>query len=731
MSQYDVDLKEYWRALAKRRWLILFCMIAVGAGGYAYSQYKQPEPLYRASTEIKIEKHSDMSYVQNAGFWVQNESIESHAYAIKSFSVLKSCAIKIGWLPEGLSDDDVYRDHKWLDVINRLKSSVFTSATKDTNTITIAAVSMKPQEAATIANTIAEAYREVNRTEKDRRTQDMREYLEKQLEMLSEKMVSARSALREFKEIHDMIAVGSKTQKLEGLLDTAKKEHEELREQKRVLSEQLERIRRNQSDEMAEVMAKQLTYASKDSPLYSIGNRLDNLLLERQGLLSKYMEKHPMVMDIDNRIRKIVQDAKSDLEARLRSIEFREKELLGKIERLEAQARELPEKEHRLSLLIKESELQEKLYYELQKKHQDIMIQESGKKDTITVIRPAIAPLGPYNLPSNMAVSFTGLAVGLILGVILAFGLEMMDTSMGSVEDVEASLEAPVLGVIPHFDDGAEGKSKANRISDSERTRDMIAHYDPASLVSEAFRYLRTNLQFVQLEKKSKIYLVTSSFVKEGKTFNAMNLGLTLAQTGDRVLILEADLRQSSVHKIFGLPRSPGVTEYVLGDYDWKEIVNNITDIMLGDFEIEDILKNPGMDNLHLITAGAQPPNPTEILNSERFRRLLREASAEFKYVIIDAPPVLPVADPCEIAPNADGVIFVYSLGRFSKSVLKRARATLQNVDANLVGLILNDIKPEDAPDYFKYYTFYQYANPEEETKKKVSSLRRIAASLF
>ena len=153
------------------------------------------------------------------------------------------------------------------------------------------------------------------------------------------------------------------------------------------------------------------------------------------------------------------------------------------------------------------------------------MIQESGKKDTITVIRPAIAPLGPYNIPSNMAVSFTGLAVGLILGVILAFGLEMMDTSMGSVEDVEASLEAPVLGVIPHFDNGAEGKSKANRIPDSERTRDMIAHYDPASLVSEAFRYLRTNLQFVQLEKKSKIYLVTSSFVKEGKTFNAMNLG--------------------------------------------------------------------------------------------------------------------------------------------------------------------------------------------------------------
>ena len=140
MSQYDVDLKEYWRALSKRRWLILLCMIVVGAGGYAYSQYKQPEPLYRASTEIKIEKHSNMSYVQSGGFWVQNESIESHAYAIKSFSVLKNCAAKIGWLPEGLSDDDVYRDHKWLGVISRLKSNVFTSATEGTNSIAIAAV---------------------------------------------------------------------------------------------------------------------------------------------------------------------------------------------------------------------------------------------------------------------------------------------------------------------------------------------------------------------------------------------------------------------------------------------------------------------------------------------------------------------------------------------------------------------------------------------------------------
>jgi len=303
--------------------------------------------------------------------------------------------------------------------------------------------------------------------------------------------------------------------------------------------------------------------------------------------------------------------------------------------------------------------------------------------------------------------------MGLILGVVLAFGVEVFDTSMGTIEDVEESLQVPVLGVIPYL--GKEDKTEKG-VTEKVRARDLIAHYDPKSLAAEAFRSLRTNLQFMSLEIKGKSFLITSSFVQEGKTLNVVNLALSVAQTGDKVLLIEADLRKPLIHKNFGLAKEPGLTDYVLGNYDWEEVINNISDVMLGDFELDEILRTPGLDNLHILTAGTRPPNPTEILSSDRFREFLKEVRQQFDYIFIDAPPILPVADATEIAPLVDGVVLVYTVGRIGRGVLKRAKSTLDNVDAKVLGIILNNVKPEVGPDYFRYHAQYYY-KPAEESK--------------
>jgi tyrosine-protein kinase Etk/Wzc len=311
----------------------------------------------------------------------------------------------------------------------------------------------------------------------------------------------------------------------------------------------------------------------------------------------------------------------------------------------------------------------------------------------------------------------TGIVMGLILGVVSAFGMEVFDTSMGTIEDVEESLQVPVLGAIPYLGiDHKEKGKKDKEVSEKERARDLITHYDPKSLAAEAFRHLRTNLQFMSLESKGKTFLVTSSFVKEGKTLNVLNLALSVAQAGEKVLLVEADLRKPLIHRNFGLSKEPGLTDFVLGNYTWQEVVNNISDVMLGDFEIEDILKTPGLDNLHIITAGTRPPNPTEILSSARFREFIKEAGQKYNFVFFDAPPILPVADATEIAPLVDGVILVYTVGRIGRGVLKRAKSSLDNVDAKVLGVILNNVKPEIGPDYFKYHSQHYYG-PEDETQ--------------
>ena len=237
---------------------------------------------------------------------------------------------------------------------------------------------------------------------------------------------------------------------------------------------------------------------------------------------------------------------------------------------------------------------------------------------------------------------------------------------------------------------------------------------------AEAFRALRTNLQFLRLEMKGKLFLITSSFVQEGKTLNVCNLALSMAQAGNKVLLVDADLRKPMVHRVFGLSMEPGITDYVLGNYHWKEVINSISDVMLGNFGIDNILKTPGMDNMNFVTAGTQPPNPTEILSSKRFKEFLSEAGKEYDYIFVDSPPVLPVADATEIAPLMDGIFLIYTVGKIGRGVLKRAKSTLDNVEAKVQGVILNQVKPEAGPEYFRYHTHYYYGSESQENEKKI-----------
>ena len=218
---------------------------------------------------------------------------------------------------------------------------------------------------------------------------------------------------------------------------------------------------------------------------------------------------------------------------------------------------------------------------------------------------------------------------------------------------------------------------------------------------------------------KGKLFLITSSFVQEGKTLNVVNLALSMAQAGNKVLLVDADLRKPLVHRVFGLSREPGITDYVLGNYHWKEVTNSISDVMLGDFGIDDILQTPGMDNMNFVTAGTKPPNPTEILSSARFKEFLTEAGKDYDFIFVDAPPVLPVADATEIAPLMDGIFLVYTVGKIGRGVLKRAKSTLDNVDARVLGVVLNNVKPEAGPEYFRYHSHYYYGPETGEDKKK------------
>ncbi len=251
-------------------------------------------------------------------------------------------------------------------------------------------------------------------------------------------------------------------------------------------------------------------------------------------------------------------------------------------------------------------------------------------------------------------------------------------------------------------------KHKCGKKSKGEdRQKSLVVYNSPHSPVAEAYRSLKSHFQFSRLEADSKIILMTSSSLQEGKSFNAVNLAMSLAQTGDRVLLVDADLRKPVLHQIFGIDLEPGLTDYLWGNCELKDTIKTVIDILAGKFEMGDLLKTPGLDYLHIITAGSNPLNPWGVLRSPRFKQMLDEVRTTYDTIIIDSPPVLSAADTCDIAAEVDGIIMVYEVGRISRSILKRAKEQLESSRARVLGVILNKIRPEVAPLAYQYYTSY------------------------
>jgi len=273
------------------------------------------------------------------------------------------------------------------------------------------------------------------------------------------------------------------------------------------------------------------------------------------------------------------------------------------------------------------------------------------------------------------------------------------------IEDVEEYIQKPVLGVIPLIAIEEEKLARfqkkivAEKEEFNERQAKLVAISDPKAPVTEAYRTLRTNLQFTFLQKqKGKALLFTSATPQEGKTTTVTNLAVTFAQGGKKTLILSCNLRHPTVHKIFGVRKKTGITDILVGNLPWREA-----------------LQDPGIDNLKILAAGPYPPHPAEILDSPQFVKLLDEVRQAFDIILIDSPPVLPVTDAAIIGSKVDGVVLVYYAGKAAREALLRAKIQLENVNSNILGVILNRIQPEGKLGYSYYYHYqYKYYGPKE-----------------
>ncbi len=446
--------------------------------------------------------------------------------------------------------------------------------------------------------------------------------------------------------------------------------------------------------------------------LATMQQQLVSLQTELASLLEEYTEQHPDVI-----------------------------ETRAKIDELRAQLAESPELEMKFRQLSRDVETNSSLYQMLRQRFEDARIAEAEKVSDVTIVNPATVPGSPV-APRVKLNTMIGLVVGLLLGLVMAFVKENLDTSIATIEDVEDFLQIPILGVIPYMEAEVTRKRRYSitsffgilppppRLSVKDSRKLLVALGGGTSPPAEAYKTLRTNIQFAVSQKKSKLIAFTSSGPHEGKTITVANCAIAFAQSGQRVLLFSADLRRELVADLFGIRTEPGLAEIISGDIEWRKAVRSIEDLMVGDLDTTKILETPGIDNLSILTAGRVPPNPAEFLQSDRMKEFLKEIREQFDYVFLDCPPVLPVSDALVLAPQVDGIIFVYQSGQTARGALKRAKSMILASGATVLGVVLNAIKAQEmklAPSYRyyggyyggKYGYGYGYEKDKEEGKDK------------
>ncbi|MCL4539953.1 MAG: polysaccharide biosynthesis tyrosine autokinase [Bacteroidetes bacterium] len=386
----------------------------------------------------------------------------------------------------------------------------------------------------------------------------------------------------------------------------------------------------------------------------------------------------------------------------LHASEAQNRELSKIVGQYDAEFSKIPKQYIELAKLERTEKSREKLFLLIQDNYQQAEIAEQSQFGYVQIVDPAIPVSKPVSpkVPLNLTL---GVLLGLALGIGWVFVLDYMDRSIKSPEDLEKK-GLNVLASIPIMG-GASARNREN-VSEQMVVKDgvtvplrLITFHKPSDPISEAYRSLRTAIQYSRIDKPLKSLLVVSALPKEGKSTTTANIAVTFAKAGMKVLLVDADLRRPIQHRMFNCDRKPGLIEYLKGEVDLNTAV-----------------RKTFVENLFLLPTGALPPNPAEVLGSDSMRNSLEIFKASFDMVIFDSPPVVAVTDGVLLSKLTDGVVFVTLANRTEVDVLEKAYMTLRQVKAGVIGVVLNEFDVSKAYGaYYRYYRYYHYYGHKEE----------------
>ena len=677
-------LMDVWRVLMKRRYAILAATILCFAAAIWHA-YSTP-PVYDTSSRIEIKP----SVLSNGSMEMEavedDTALSTEVQVIQSDSVAYQAAQGLNLLSlvrkdagGGAASAAPPTPMERRAMIGIVKGGLSIAIVPSTRILEIHYRGTDPQLAARIVNGLIDTYSDEGLRVSFERTAHVSNWLEKQLDTLKEDAADSQRQLADYQKAHNIVGSDQNSsltvqtlERLSGELDEA--------EADRIMKEARMRDFNAMKPDMMALM-------SDDPAITSLYSQLTDLQNQRAQMATKLGPKHPAMQQMEFQISKLQAqiDKEEDLARRQVQDEYQaalqlEEALRSRLGTQEEAAYKLNEDVAQYAMLRHEAELTRNLYDTLQTNLKEATINAGMTAANITVIDRAEVPFIPV-APRKNTIMLLGLVGGLVLGCVLAFVIESIDDRLRTSEEVENASLLPSLAAVPHMAAGPAWKKDEDKESgvpgSPQAQQRLITLWDPKSNGAEAYRNMRSALLLSSIDNPPRVILVTSSFPSEGKTTTALNLSIVLAQRGERVLLVDADLRRGSLYRVFGLP-SQG-------------------------FGLSTVLTQPGahwdmpaplkeLPTLHVLPTGPRPPNPAEMLSSNRMEEQMRQWTQQFDRIVIDTAPLLAVSDTQAMAVRADAVVLVARAGVTRKRALIRARDLLWRVNAPVAGVVVNDV---------------------------------------
>ncbi len=685
---YGIRLRDIWHMVKRRRHLFLLGPLVLGLVSTLFSAFMASPPLYIAACRIQFDGEL---LVDGPPASAGIDPVDARLAGIRSFAVIGTAAERLGLMSLEVSSDGNPPDTRRVFSLEGLRSKIAVRREPSSFIADIEVTDSDPYLSQRLANTLASVFREVHAEDQAKRAAASLEGIEAQLRDERQKLEASRAAFEEFSRNHRLLSV-----ELQGkaLLEQG----QNIREQLRTITEDERELKR--------VLSRLRAFIKK--PSASDCNFFTPKATGPYLTLNSTLEKWSSHKNLIGRNEKMTETAHKMavlLERRLRDIRERMNGLEEETSKNEKETEVLLQQNLKYDHLKKRIKALGKMVGLLERKKRERLIELADASVGVTVVGSAPLPKQSVNAPRPYRAGFYGILAGLCLALVSAFVMRSFGPSLGAIEEVERHLGLRVLGGLPRTNFKGAARPQKGRAVTGDRpgnsgpTNLLVCHYHPDSEIAENFRSIRTRILAKGAGGGTKTIAVTSASPEEGKTLVAVNLALTAAQAGMKTLLVEADLRRPAFPGIFGMEASPGLAEILVGDISWERALKTVTDLVMGKMTPEEVMKPPGLDNLHIIMGGSVPSNPALLLESERLGDFIKEAETSYDLVILDTPPVFAWNDMTILATKGPAALLVHGVGDVSKRLLKRAAARLEEIGCHLLGVVLNGIRPEISPE--------------------------------